>query len=188
MNNKVKHLISTLLLFIVVITSAACEGPAGPQGPKGEEGASGPKGDQGPQGEEGTANVIYSEWLDIVWNQSDNNTNKSMYINESRVSEDDFMETGMVVVYLREVVSGSTPVIYPLPYSFGSTYLYPLVTNVPNLQGILLMNSSTDGGNVSSLNGVQIRYILIPGGIPAKMNPSFLNDYDAVVEYYGLEE
>src|SRR5688572_13718665 len=63
----------TLLASLVVITFifTQCQkgdtGPAGPAGPAGAAGAAGPAGATGPKGDTGTANVIYSPWLDVVY-------------------------------------------------------------------------------------------------------------------------
>ncbi len=58
----------------VAVLLAACgkdgdTGPAGPAGPQGAQGPGGAAGPQGPQGEPGTANVIYSDWLDVGYDE-----------------------------------------------------------------------------------------------------------------------
>src|SRR5829696_3128642 len=55
---------SFLVLTVVTLLSTGCskEGPAGPAGAQGPQGQAGP---QGPKGDTGTANVIYSNWLDV---------------------------------------------------------------------------------------------------------------------------
>jgi hypothetical protein len=52
----------TLILSLILLTTALGCGDAGPPGAMGEEG---PQGKPGPEGEPGTANVIYSEWFSL---------------------------------------------------------------------------------------------------------------------------
>src|SRR3954447_10162549 len=63
-----------ILFLAITLLSTHCKkgdtgpaGPAGPQGPQGEQGQMGGTGPQGPKGDTGTANVIYSEWLDVTY-------------------------------------------------------------------------------------------------------------------------
>lgn len=185
--SKLIYFISITLFF--AFASLACEGPTGPdgpQGPQGEQGPEGPEGQQGPQGEPGTANVIYSDWMNIDWNRDDGATFKSMYIEESRVL-DDFMAQGTIIAYVKQEASGAS-VVVPLPILLGTDFIYFGIADAPteNIEGILIVNTSTDGSDVSSLADFQVRYILIPDGVPAKMKDGFLKDYQAVKEYYGI--
>src|SRR3954464_11861709 len=66
------HHINLLICFVVIsLLGASCQkgdtGPAGPQGPQGEQGQAGAAGAPGPKGDTGTANVIYSNWLDVTY-------------------------------------------------------------------------------------------------------------------------
>src|SRR5215217_3270814 len=75
---KQKSYLWMFLSLIVVTFFVACQkgdtgpaGPAGPAGAAGANGANGPQGPAGPQGDPGTANVIYSDWLDVTFEGSD---------------------------------------------------------------------------------------------------------------------
>ncbi|QEC50961.1 collagen-like protein [Anseongella ginsenosidimutans] len=68
-------------------------GAAGATGPRGAAGPAGPKGDKGDKGDPGTANVIYSEWMDPVWNLSNQSTYKTMRVTENRLTND-YNESG----------------------------------------------------------------------------------------------
>lgn len=187
----------SIILFLS-FTNIACEGPAGPDGdpgPQGEQGPAGPEGPagsdgaegpQGPQGEPGTANVIYSDWMNIDWNRDDDPTYKAMYIPESRVIGD-FMAEGTLMVYAKDESSGDA-IVVPLPYVSGSDFLSFAIADFPSdgSQGIIVVLTSTDGSNVSDFTGAQVRYVMIPGGVAAKAEGDFLKDYSAVAEYYGI--
>ncbi len=67
----------TLVAMVLALTSCNTEGPTGPQGTPGPQG---PQGTPGEDGEDGTANVIYSEWMDLDWNLSDDPGYKAMLI------------------------------------------------------------------------------------------------------------
>lgn len=180
-------LISISLFF--ALANIACEGPEGTTGPQGPQGEQGPEGPQGSQGETGTANVIYSDWMNIAWNFTDDATFKQMYIEEPRVVEDDFLAEGTLLMYLKlETSEGSITV--PLPFTSGTDYLTFLAADVPgeNVEGIVVRLEATDNTTPvqTDWNNYQVRYIMIPGGVPAKMGENFLKDYSAVKEYYGL--
>lgn len=182
----------TILTFIGCLFTMSCTGPEGSVGPAGPQGEQGPAGPQGQQGEEGTANVIYSDWININWNSLNEATSKRMLIDEPRV-QGDFMDQGTILMYLKQEVSGNR-VIVTLPYTIGTDFVersiisYGIV-DAPDLDliGIYVTNEEVDDSTpLSDLAGFQIRYILIPGGVPAKMREAFLNDYQAVKQYYGL--
>lgn len=197
--SRLHYLISIILLLSFI--TIGCEGPAGPDGdsgPQGEQGPEGPMGEQGLQGEEGpqgpegpegppgTANVIYSDWMDIDWNRDDDPTYKAMYIPESRVMGD-FIAEGTLMVYAKEEIGGDA-IVVPLPYVSGSDFLSFAIADLPSdgAQGIIVVLTSTDGSNVSDFTGAQVRYVMIPGGVPAKMKNDFMEDYQAVKDYYGI--
>ena len=183
---KQKLLYLVIIAFTFILAGISCEGPEGPTGPEGPQGPQGEQGPQGPEGPEGTANVISSDWMDINWNQGDGPTFKSMYIEESRVL-DDFMAQGTIMVYLKEETSGNT-VVVALPLLQGSNFVYFGIADAPseNIEGIIVANDSADGGNVSSFDEAQVRYVMIPGGVAAKMGEGFLKDYSAVREYFSI--
>ncbi len=181
--------ISFVTILFFMIASLACEGPTGPEGPQGPQGEQGPEGPQGPQGETGTANVIYSDWVNINWNQANGDTYKAMYIEESRVVDEDFLATGTLMVYLK-LEEGDASAIVSLPYTSGNDHLRFVIGDVPseNIEGIVIQLDSIDNSTPvqSDWSGYQIRYVMIPGGVPAKMDESFLKDYEAVKKYYGI--
>ena len=185
---KQKLLYLVIIAFTFILAGISCEGPEGPTGPEGPQGPQGEQGPQGPEGPEGTANVIYSDWMNISWNFNDNPTSKAMYIEESRVIEDDFIANGSLLIFLKlETPDGVA--MTALPFISGTDNLYFVIGDVPSegVEGILIQLSSTDGSTVQDdWSGYQIRYVIIPGGVPAKMKADFLKNYQAVKEYYGI--
>src|SRR3546814_13241052 len=108
---------TSIIAITLLVTWSSCEkeGPAGPSGPMGEQGVAGPKGDKGDtgatgprgaagptgprgatglagpkgdKGDPGTANVIYSEWLEPVWNLSNAANFKTMRVTENRLTDE----------------------------------------------------------------------------------------------------
>ncbi|QEC54108.1 collagen-like protein [Anseongella ginsenosidimutans] len=72
-------------------------GDKGASGPKGATGPKGPKGDPGPQGlkgEKGTANVIYSDWMDIE-RDLDTQLKNEMYVTVPQLTRE-FLNVGVV--------------------------------------------------------------------------------------------
>jgi len=180
-----------LVLTIVGMVSIGCEGPKGPTGPEGPEGPQGEEGPEGPEGPPGTANVIYSEWMDIDWNFTDEPDFKIMYIEEPRVIEEDFVNNGTLLMYVKnEDATGFA--VFALPLNDGSTSLLFAYADIPpeRVEGILLYATTVDRSDVPDIfeEEYEIRYVMIPGGVPAKMNQEMFQDYAAVKEYFGIPD
>lgn len=162
----------------------ACEGPTGPKGEVGEQGP------EGPQGEEGTANVIYSEWLDVEWDEQEGDYYRAMFIEEERITNN-FFNTGVVLVYLK-FGPQNEKYILALPQiglGAGGGYLdfEFLVVSGDDFSGIHLYAEINEGNpDLDNLTNYQVRYVLIPGGEPAKIPENLFEDYEAVAKYYGF--
>lgn len=188
MNTKYYLILTTILVVCFAISACeGSEGPTGPQGPQGIQGPEGTQGIQGPQGEEGTANVIYSDWLDLDWNLVDEPDFKVMIIEDENTSGD-FRDSGALIMYYKIVDSEGTTGIFLMPVIDTQTrFDYFLVVNEEaGIDGMAVRYYRDSGSDpLPELDG-QIRYILLPGGIPAKMQSNFFNDYAAVREYFGI--
>lgn len=183
------YFFTVILAIMVAISISACEGPTGPDGAQGPQGEQGPEGAQGPQGEPGTANVIYSGWMDLEWNLSDEATYKTMLIEDENATGD-FRDTGTILMFYKFTDSGGTTAIFLMPFVDETTrFDYLLAVNEgAGIEGIAVRYYRTSGTDpLPELDG-QIRYILIPGGVPAKIPANFFEDYDAVKEYYGIPD
>lgn len=190
MKNNFRIILTVVLMTVFAIT--ACEGPEGPTGPQGASGPQGEQGPEGPQGEEGTANVIYSEWIPANWNIQDEADRKAMYIEESQVTGD-FLNTGTLLVYFRTNTSAVSALPYA-NYTISITFtIADVESNGTEYKGIFIEAEQRDGTITPPplpgwISDIEIRYVLIPDGVPAKMPPGFFEDYQKVCEYYGIEE
>lgn len=176
---KINRTIQFALLIIIGLAGFACEGPAGSQGPQGEVGA------PGPQGESGTANVIYSPWIDSDWTEEDQQY-WGMVIEDSNISVE-FSNTGGTVLVYRRNGSSDDAWVYQLPS--GNAYRVNYAIDPVNTS-LLIAVESTCCDIPSWFHDVQLRYVLIPGGmltngLQAKLD---VTDYEAVAAYYGLQD
>lgn len=191
--SALKYLLIALssLTFLII---ASCEGPEGPTGPAGPQGAQGEQGPQGPEGPAGTANVIYSEW--IAFNNADwdepttlgGQTRREYPISVSQLNEDILM-MGTVAVYVRfdTVEDRVFPLPLVLPLTSGSEQQldFELELNTIVITFHDIEDNSVDPGTFGEVG--QYRYIIIPGGTAAKANLPDFSNYDAVVEFYGID-
>lgn len=172
----------TLFLSLLLIATGCKKGDTGPAGPQGDQGDPGP---QGPQGPPGSANVIYSDWLDVEFDaQTDNNGDTVILfatINAPKLTAE-ILDRGEMKTYVNLGTVGD-PAVYPLPF-IGNAFID--VEYV--IGGINLFSNavaSTDGsGNNKTL---QYRYVLIPGGQPARSAINW-NDYNSVKKYLNLKD
>ncbi len=190
-----------VLLLAITIIIASCTkdgdtgpaGPAGPAGPTGAAGASGSAGPAGAAGATGTANVIYSDWLNVTFDPA--SADSSVWAAEITAPKlvDSILNKGEIKVYWN-IGNDSTnnQFVVPLPvidlFFFGTLVS---VNSYYSFQNILLLSnfdlsSFTDGG----FNNFQFRYILIPGGVKAGRGVKTIdwNDYKQVKAYLGLKD
>ena len=110
---------SLLLAVIVVFTYCSKEGDAGPQGPAGPAGPTGQTGPQGPQGPAGTANVVYSNWIDVTFTPQvpapGDTTGWAATINAPKLV-DSILNKGDIKVYVN-FGSSADPAVFALPIS-----------------------------------------------------------------------
>lgn len=173
-----------LLAIAMLAVSCSKEGPAGAQGPAGPAGPTGAAGASGTKGDPGTANVIYSDWLDVTYQFV---VPDSVYIANITAAKLDatILNTGEVKIYLN-LSSAATPQIVPLPYVdiFSGLYIQPFFSlNKIQLESDANVSTRTTN-NVKSL---QCRYILIPGGTHTRSAIDW-NDYKQVQAYLGLKD
>lgn len=173
----------------MLFTSCSKEGPEGPAGATGSPGPAGAQGPAGPKGDPGTANVIYSNWLNVTFD------NGFGQISAPKLTTD-ILNSGEIKVYWNLNTSDD-----------------PFVVQVPCVVPLVLLTGDDEDGdapdiyvdpyfetgtihllsnyNLTSNSGVsQFRYILIPGGTSArKAGPAVdWNDYNAVKKYLNLKD
>lgn len=182
------------ILFITAIGFSSCS-KEGPAGPAGATGAQGPTGATGAQGPVGTANVIYSEWLDVAFDADTVHTGARIdtigfytVIDAPKLTTD-ILTTGEIKVYVN-LDAADDPYIAPLPY-FS---IYSSISIEPRFYAESIeLYSNINVGTVQAQNGKkyqQYRYILIPGGTSARKSAPDVdwNDYKAVKKYLNLKD
>ena len=183
-----------VVLFAITLLLSNCgkKGDPGAEGPAGQNGAAGPAGPQGPKGDAGTANVMYSDWLDVAFLPDTVHTGSTIdtlgfYANISASKLDmDMLSKGEMKVYVN-LNSATDPLINALPY-------FDVYTNIQITPTFLLQTinlySNIDPSTVteSGTKYLQYRYILIPGGTKATRKMVDLNNYNEVKKFYGLRD
>jgi len=191
----------SILFLAITLIFAHCKGdtgpagPAGPQGPQGEQGQAGAAGAPGPKGDTGTANVIYSNWLDVTY-AADTVQNGTVidtvgyYANVPAAKLDSpILAHGEIKVYLN-LGTSSNPAVVPLPY-FD---VYTTISISPAFQiGNINLYSDLDASTVTQDGAkyLQYRYILIPGSVSSGdlvVRPPNWNNYKEVQAYLGLKD
>lgn len=184
-------------LAIVLVAGSGCEGPAGPDGNTGPQGEMGPPGQQGPQGQDGTANVIYSEWFNFTlenWTDSfslQGQTRREYPVDVPQIDEN-ILERGTVMVYVRGFGNNQgvrpLPIIQPIFIITRDAVLnFRFDLGKIHLEFYNIIERTIDPGRIGPTR--QFRYIIIPGGVPAKAiegHPD-LNNYHEVMEYFGID-
>ncbi|WP_418499009.1 hypothetical protein [Flagellimonas sp.] len=165
-----------LYLFLgLSIALVSCSGEDGKDGIDGEMGLQGPAGQDGADGQDGNANVIVSDWMQIVWDDvnSDNPpTIGEMYIEEIPGIDDmnAFLETeGVVLVYLRRT-SGFATITTLLPYDddFYYIYAYTSTTTDPNFfnNALVIRGESVFGvTEIENNDSYMVKYVVVPANI-----------------------
>ena len=191
-------LFASLMLFIGSVTLTSCSkdgdpGPAGAQGEKGDKGDTGAGGPAGPEGPTGTANVIYSDWLDvgylpdtIVTAGGTIDTIGWYSIIDAPQVTTDIVNKGDVKIYIN-LDASDDPTITTIPLNLQGAKI-DFVAYLNSIQ----LYSNFYAGTIIDDQGMkyqQYRYILIPGGTAAegrKANVDW-NDYKAVKKYLNLK-
>lgn len=186
---KITFLFSAFAFILAIaFTSCSKEGPAGPQG---DQGIQGPKGDPGPKGETGSANVIYSAWLNVTYNDG------VAVVNAPKLTKE-ILNSGEIKVYWNAGDSND-PFVVPIPCVVPITLLMDdpdadqpdvFIDNYFEVNNIYLVSnydltSRSDGS-------FKVRYILIPGSVNARKiggeESVNWNDYNAVKAYLNLQD
>ncbi|CAG5008404.1 hypothetical protein DYBT9275_04259 [Dyadobacter sp. CECT 9275] len=177
----------------------SCKGKDGAVGPAGAKGDPGAQGTAGAKGETGTANVIYSEWLAIPAPAANTPVRKNFSFMAPKITQE-IVDKGHVYGYLKH----STGAVVPLPYASSYTYTSTgeqagsyLNTILVGLGGISLNQDWLTPGtvqpafaNATGIVGgyVNFRYVIIPGGVSARVASLDYTDYEAVKKFYNLPD
>lgn len=179
---------AALLAIAISFSSCSKEGPQGPQGEQGPQGAQGAQGAKGDKGEPGTANVIYSDWLDVSFDQN------GIAIVPAPGLSNEILNSGAVKVYWN-LNNETDPFVVSLPCAVIPSLLFDAEETDPDIvinpyfsKDTIILTSNY---NVSSDQGIsQFRYILIPGGTPAARKAASINwnIYNEVRKYLNLKD
>ncbi len=182
-----KHVFSiscAAFLSLVLLVASCKKGDTGPEGPAGPPGPNGP---QGPKGDTGVANVIYSAWLDATFAPVTNQAGDTIYYFEEQIVAPkltaSIINSGEMKAYVNLGTVG-TPVVYPLPFN-GNAYI-DVEWNVGSIWLYSNANASTSGTGTNKTR--QYRYILIPGGVPARMASINWNSYAEVQKALNIPD
>ncbi len=199
----ISHLYLFLSFFVLTLFFCSCKkgdpgdtGPAGPAGIAGTPGTPGAGGPEGPKGDTGTANVIYSEWLDVTFEGADS-TGWVAEISAPKLI-DSILNSGDIKVYFNagsDSTDSQLVMTLPIyePFLLGAIINPYYTTQLITLISTGNVSSFTDNGN----HYFQYRYVLIPGGIKA-LHPIRINsetntrinwdDYKQVKKFLGLKD
>lgn len=179
------HFLSCLLAATVLI-GACKKGDPGPAGEKGDKGDTGAQGATGSKGDPGTANVLYSDWLDLGFSLDQASGVFFTQINETKVTED-LLSKGEIKVFIN-LGTAAQKVVAPLPFVSGEVQITPAyATGVIELDANVNASTATDQTTGNKFR--QYRYVLIPGGAHVRMNKQInWNNYEEVKNYLGLKD
>lgn len=158
------------------------DGTNGTNGSDGSNGSDGATGATGATGDAGTANVIYSDWLQVTFSESTNNAGQyNATITTSQLTND-IMSMGDVRVYVS--LAPGHLAVNPLPTSDWSYYL---TLNTINLSA---NHDATTISTGSDSYMFEYRYVLIPGGVKASGRARNIdwNDYSQVKAFLHLKD
>ena len=179
-----KHIFSiscAAFLSLVLLVTSCKKGDQGPAGP------AGPQGDKGTKGDTGVANVIYSTWTDVTFTAVKNQAGDTIYYYGGKIAAPKLtaaiLNGGQMMTYVNLGTVGA-PFIYPLPWA-GNAYI-----DVEYVVGNINLYSNANAGTSGTGNNktLQYRYILIPGGVPARSAAIDWNNYAAVIKALGIPE
>src|SRR6478735_7196962 len=169
---KTLRLLSYILSVTLVIGIVSCSkdgpvGPAGATGPAGPQGASGP---QGPAGQPGTANVIYSDWTDTLTYGLLGAPDTIAGALLAPQLTADILNNGEIKVYAN-LNTPADPFVVPLPV-YGGFFL-----GTGGFIEVAFFTGEIDILSNRNIDGLPLRYILIPGGTHARNMKVDWNNY-----------
>ena len=204
-----KRLLQFIMLFFAIALVQACKGPEGDPGPQGEPGVAGPAGPQGPAGTPGTAQVFELAWTftaednyELVAGYEDI---ADFYEIDLQVGEDDIVLAYMNIYTATDADNNPIPFWSPLPQTFYPNQK-PLTYNFAFTNVAFLLNMEAEADVLAALSpgytdNQLFRIVVIPGqklrtGTGAGSQKPIdilkrlqvdINDYNAVIEYFGFK-
>jgi hypothetical protein len=158
--NTIKGIFGMLMVTSVLIFMDGCKaekgeiGPAGATGATGATGAigaAGATGAKGDKGDTGTANVSYSDWINITFTGSSGNFTAT--VTAPKITQD-ILDKGVVLMFIK--IGG---VVYSVPYAYATS----TGTLVGTILPALTVGKITLYGSYNYSN--PFRYVIVPGGV-----------------------
>lgn len=182
---------ATLLASSLLLTNCQpTNGEKGDPGPQGEQGIQGPKGDPGPQGAVGTANVIYSNWIDMSnpskWRRNNPSYWEATLVSTTSISQS-IINSGVVLVYMKSSIS---PRVMLTPFTalgnYFTIYSNVFVGSISLWQQFPASNSPV---NLDLQGWNSYRYVIIPGSVPGGRKISIdYSNYEEVKKAFNLPD
>lgn len=199
---KFKNFLNPFTVLLAISVFFTCckkgdTGPAGATGPAGPAGAAGAAGTPGAKGDPGTANVIYSAWLDVGYGMDTIQNGAiidTIYIGTIAATKltSAILNTGEIKVYLN-LGNATDQHVVSLPHTdLVLSGVRKTATITPHffLSEIDLL-SNVNAGTLTdgTLKYRQYRYVLIPGGVTARMTQKVdFDNYQQVKDYYKIPD
>jgi hypothetical protein len=199
---KIIYNFKCLIIATTLIIVSCSKGPAGDTGPAGAQGPAGPAGSTGPQGTTGTANVIYSPWLNVTFDQV-LDTNWLGQIPAPKLT-DSILNKGEIKVYFNAGNDSTDnqfvlalPAYEPFFFTANNQPITLIINPYFTTQAITLVSNLDISSykDDKGYNNFQFRYIIIPGGTTAtaasingENNSINWNDYKQVKKLLGLKD
>ncbi len=180
-----KTFLKNILLFSIGVCLSLALGCSGEDG---ETGAQGPAGKDGVDGQDGNANVIASEWMQIVWSYTNGEDYAYMNILVEEIME--FVEKGgIVMLYLRNDLNGTTVSALPVTYSSGISYDFSYGEFPNNIEGIRLFVDHPNYDLLENNPNLRVRYVLVPANMAQAngMVGKIPKSYEEAVSLLGLD-
>ena len=160
-----KTSISIAILFVCMLTVVqfSCSKPEnGTNGLDGKNGINGINGINGATGPTGTANVIYSNWANVTFQET---SPRQVFISTPAITQD-VLDKATVLVFFKTSTSNVLQLNYYENIGYGIFYM----SNYLSLGRITVLSTF-------SFTSAPFRYIIIPGGTPAGRRASPAPNY-----------
>ena len=141
---------------------------------------------EGEDGDPRTANVLYSEWFDGRFGENvDAPTLKDFNVDIQQLTQE-FMQSGVILVYGRRFQSPTFEQIFTLPITFydaSQQFRYIVNENRISIQVVYI-----DGSEIDNVLLTEFRYVLIPGGQIVTESAKYFEQmsYDQITDHFNI--
>jgi len=129
------------------------DGRDGNDGQNGQDGNDGQNGQNGQDGEDGNANVMHSDWFDVIWDNP--NSTFGIYRHPAPEITEDIKDRALILGYVKS--SSTSDFLYPLPVPWNATTLITSEVRTGTF-GVWYSSESTFAAPTNMVS----RYVIIP--------------------------